>query len=61
MEDKRLITQIEELLDFKAKYMDLLYQVATNHIGETRHETALRYIRNAEHSCNGPEKECNTD
>jgi len=31
-----------------AKYHELLYAVATKHPDETRHETALRYIRNAE-------------
>ena len=33
-------------------YHELLYQVATKHPGETRHETALRYIRNAERGSN---------
>lgn len=37
------------------KYNELLYAVATKHPGETRHETALRYIREAEKRCNGPE------
>lgn len=29
-------------------YAELLYAVARKHPGETRHETALRYIRQAE-------------
>lgn len=36
-----------------AKYQELLYAVGNKHSGESRHETALRYIRNAEES-NGP-------
>jgi len=34
--------------DYKALYCELLYQVSTKHPGETSHETALRYIREAE-------------
>jgi hypothetical protein len=34
------------------KYNELLYQVSTKHPGETRHETALRYIRQVEQSTN---------
>jgi hypothetical protein len=32
----------------EAKYQELLYAVASKHPGETRHQTALRYIRQAE-------------
>lgn len=32
----------------RAPYWELLYAVAQKHPGETRHETALRYIRQAE-------------
>jgi len=32
----------------EAQYQDLLYQVETKHEGETRHETAKRYIAEAE-------------
>jgi predicted nuclease with TOPRIM domain len=45
--------RIKELTD---KYNELLYQVATKHPDETRHQTAMRYIRNAETSCKGPEQ-----
>ena len=31
-----------------AKYNELIYAVQTKHHDETRHQTALRYIRNAE-------------
>jgi hypothetical protein len=34
--------------DYKALYMELLYQVSTKHPSETRHDTAMRYIREAE-------------
>lgn len=35
------------------KYYELLYSVEIKHPNETRHETALRYIREAErHDCN---------
>ena len=37
--------QIKEL---QGKYYELLYSVASKFPDETRHETALRYIRNAE-------------
>jgi hypothetical protein len=39
------------------KYEELLYSVSRKHIGETRHETALRYIRLIEQQCiDGPAK-----
>src|SRR5690349_13637758 len=34
--------------DYKALYMELLYAVARKWPGETRHQTALRYIQRAE-------------
>lgn len=34
--------------DISAKYHELLYQVSRKHPGESRHETALRYIQQAE-------------
>jgi hypothetical protein len=34
--------------NIKALYYELLYEVARKHPGETRHQTALRYIRQAE-------------
>ena len=37
--------QIKEL---KGKYYELLYGVASKFPDETRHQTALRYIKNAE-------------
>lgn len=35
-------------------YNELLYAVASKHEGETRHETALRYIRERENRTEGP-------
>lgn len=43
--------QIKEL---QSNYYELLYAVASKFPDETRHETALRYIRNAETNDNGP-------
>ena len=34
--------------DFQEKYNELIMTVATKHPGESRHQTALRYIKNAE-------------
>lgn len=38
------------------KYDELIFAVGRKHPGETRHETALRYIRQAEISDSGPAK-----
>jgi len=46
-------TQIKEL---QTKYYELLCGVASKFPNETRHQTALRYIRNAETHGNGPTK-----
>ncbi len=40
--------QREKIAELQTKYSELLYQVARKFPGETRHETALRYIRAAE-------------
>lgn len=37
--------------DISAKYHELLYAVEQKFPNESRHETALRYIRNAENGC----------
>jgi hypothetical protein len=39
---------LEATRDLAASYAELIYAVASKFPGETRHETALRYIRNAE-------------
>lgn len=46
-----------ELKRVRALYEELLYQVATKHPGESRHETAKRYIRNAENRPDSTEAE----
>ena len=35
-------------IDYKKKYLELIYAVATKTPNESRHETALRYINEAE-------------
>ena len=37
-----------ELDNLRRRYNELLFAVASKHLQETRHETALRYIRQAE-------------
>ena len=45
----------EELARLKLLYNELLYAVGNKHLGETRHQTALRYIQQAEAPCvSGP-------
>lgn len=46
--------EVQELLDIREKYRELLYHVASAFPDESRHETALRYIDEAESSCHGP-------
>lgn len=41
-------TDAPRVRELQAKYNELLFAVARKHAGESRHETALRYIRNAE-------------
>lgn len=43
-----------EVERLRALYNELLYAVASKHEGETRHETALRYIRERENRIEGP-------
>jgi hypothetical protein len=40
--------EIQRLKDAATKYPELIYAVGKKYPGETRHETALRYIRRAE-------------
>lgn len=54
-----LIKDYELALSFADKYKELILSVSKNTAGETRHETALRYIRQAEEShIGGP---CNAE
>lgn len=41
----------------EAKYNELIYAVGKKFTGETRHETALRYIRQSEAVIDSPQKE----
>ena len=43
-----------EVESLRTRYNELLYAVASKHEGETRHETALRYIRERENRTEGP-------
>jgi hypothetical protein len=51
-----LTAQVErltlELDEANTLYHDLLFQVGTKHPGETRHETARRYLNQHERHCN---------
>lgn len=42
-----------ELEEVKSKYNELIYAVARKYDGETRHDTALRYIRERENVTSG--------
>ena len=48
-----------ELKRVRKLYDELIYEVATVHPGESRHDTAKRYIRNAEQNDNPPEAQSN--
>lgn len=65
-----LILKLPKLLDqaytkgreeAESKYSELIYAVETKHPGQTRHETALMYIRNAERRSNNTEAKSTTD
>ena len=44
----RIEVKREQIAALEAKYTELLYAVAQKFVGESRHETALRYIRERE-------------
>jgi len=46
----KLQKQMGRLLDTEKKYNKLIMAVETKYPGETRHETALRYIKDRENS-----------
>lgn len=48
MLEDRLAAAIEENEGLRHDYHELLYAVATKYESETRHETALRYMRQSE-------------
>lgn len=45
-----IVKEYNHLKEIQSKYYELIYQVETVFPEETRHETALRYIKNAEDS-----------
>lgn len=47
-----LLREIQKQLDLVDSYQELLYAVETKVDGETRHETALKYIKQAERGVN---------
>lgn len=49
-----LLRQAESIEEIEAMYQALIMAVATKFEGESRHETALRYIQQAENQCNEP-------
>ncbi len=56
MFDEAEMERIAKLEKKAALHTELLYAVASAFPDETRHETALRYIKQAERRCNGPEQ-----
>lgn len=42
------VTEADSVSELKTKYNELIMAVARKHPNETRHQTALRYIKNAE-------------
>ena len=47
----------EDVEDLETKYQELLTAVSQKYEGETRHQTALRYIREREETVVVPSKE----
>ena len=53
--------QAEEIAALRKDYQELIYAVGNKWPGETRHQTALRYIYNAEHQEHGPSQRAPID
>ena len=53
--------EAEAARNFEKAYHELIFAVGNKHKGETRHETALRYIREAETGSTEPAQEANHD
>jgi hypothetical protein len=47
----RQIRSEGEYLDLQSNYYELLYAVSKKYPGESRHQTALRYIREGDTGC----------
>ena len=52
----RQIERAEENGLYEERYFELLYAVSNKHPGETRHQTALRILRNADAQESGQPK-----
>lgn len=52
--DQVISTLTKENERLREKYNELLFSVESKFPNETRHQTALRYIQQAERRCNGP-------
>ena len=55
------LNELAENKRLHSLYIELLYAVARKHEGETRHETALRYIRERENRTEGPHADAKND
>ena len=53
-QNEKLIASKADLKETTDRYQELLMAVERKHPGEARHQTALRYIQEAERSNNGP-------
>ena len=53
---EEIAKQQAEIDELKGKYYELLYAVANKFPDETRHQTALRYIQNAENTVDQTEQ-----
>jgi hypothetical protein len=51
---EQIVNEYSELIRIRNAYYELLFSVANKYPDESRHETALRYIRQAENQCNPP-------
>jgi hypothetical protein len=51
---EEIIKEYNRLKKVERDYTELIYHVETKFPMETRHETALRYIKNAENRSYGP-------
>jgi hypothetical protein len=54
--DPECAVLVEKVRAQRLNYNELLYQVSYKHPNETRHQTALRYIKQSENKNNMPEK-----
>lgn len=53
---EQIVNEYSELIRIRNAYYELLFSVANKYHEESRHETALRYIKQAENQCNLPQE-----